>query len=364
MWTARILKTLAINCALALAVPIMTWCFSPSLSGRRFLQILWLSAIYSNSVGLFFGLFMDRIWIWTAARVRNDAAAWTLRVLAVLSFATLGTAIASMIIVLAGLIPGATFVDFFWNGYRFALILTFAITGVITFYETMKRRLEATTLQLKQKELERERALKLATESKLSSLESRIHPHFLFNTINSVSALIPEDPVKAERLLGRMSELLRFSLDSPQTGLVPLDRELRIVADYLEIEKARYGERLRYTVNAQPSYTDGVMVPPLSIQTLVENSVKYAVAPNREGGCIEVQTLGLPGGGMAISVADDGPGFDAQALQPGHGLALLDERLKTLFGEDFGIRFHRAESRWYVTFTVPTPNLCTNRERQ
>ncbi len=364
MWTARILRTLAINGALALAVPIMTWCFSPSLSATRFMQIFWLSAIYSNSVGLFFGLFMDRIWIWTAARIQNDAAAWTLRVLAVLSFATVGTAIASMIIVFAGLIPGATFVDFFWNGYRFALILTFAITGVITFYETMKRRLEATTLQLKQKELERERALKLATEARLSSLESRIHPHFLFNTINSVSALIPEDPAKAERLLGRMSELLRFSLDSPQTGLVPLDRELRIVTDYFEIEKARFGERLRYTVNAQPSHTGGVMLPPLSIQTLVENSVKYAVAPKREGGCIEVQTLGLPGGGMSISVADDGPGFDAQAMQPGHGLALLDERLKTLFGEDFGIRFHRAGPRWYVTFSVPTPNLCTNREPQ
>src|SRR5205823_3935058 len=125
---------------------------------------------------------------------------------------------------------------------------------------------------------ERERALKLATEARLSSLESRIHPHFLFNTLNSISSLIQEDPVRAERLIERMAALLRFSLDSTNAGLVPLYQEMKIVRDYLEIERARFGDRLGFEVNI-PAEFDRFEVPPLAIQTLVENSVKYAVSP-------------------------------------------------------------------------------------
>lgn len=347
----RLLRTLIINCGLALAVPVLLWCFSPSISGRRFLQLFWISAVYSNSVGLLFGLLSDPLWMRTA-RLPSPLLVWTARLVVVLLLATAGTALGSAIIVGAGVLPGATFPDFFWDGYRFALVITFAVAAVIALYETMKHRLDVTTLQLKVKELEREKAQKLASEAKLASLESRIHPHFLFNTINSVSALIPEDPAKAERLLGRMSELLRFSLDSPHTGLVSLERELHIVRGYLEIEQARFGDRLQYSVDSAPSQA-GISVPPLSIQTLVENSVKFAVAPRRAGGRIEVRTSVARTGGLEVTVADDGPGFEPDAIRPGHGLALLDERLKAQFGDGCGIRYDRNGSRWQVSFTVP-----------
>ncbi len=84
---------------------------------------------------------------------------------------------------------------------------------------------------------------------RLASLQSRVHPHFLFNTINSISSLVHEDPERAEDMLTRMAALLRFSLDSAQPGLVPVERELNIVRDYLEIERARFGERLRYEIS-------------------------------------------------------------------------------------------------------------------
>ena len=162
------------------------------------------------------------------------------------------------------------------------------VAGItIGIYRTLRERLEETTLQLRTKELERERALKLATEAQLASLESRIHPHFLFNTLNSISSLIPEDPVRAERLVEQMAALLRFSLDAHQSGLVPLERELKIVGDYLEIERARFGDRLRYQIDV-PADLSQSQIPPLSLQTLVENSVKYAIAPDRAGGEIRI----------------------------------------------------------------------------
>ena len=158
----------------------------------------------------------------------------------------------------------------FQGSLKLAAFLAIAAGLTIGIYSALRERLEETTLQLRTKELERERALKLATEAQLASLESRIHPHFLFNTLNSISSLIPEDPARAERLVGQMAALLRFSLDANQSGLVPLASELKIVADYLEIERARFGDRLRYQIDV-PADLNESRIPPLSLQTLVEN---------------------------------------------------------------------------------------------
>src|SRR5205807_1363598 len=109
----------------------------------------------------------------------------------------------------------------FWPIYRDAIRICIPISlavGTLTaFLDRLRSQMRATELELRTKELERERAEKLAAEARLSSLESRVHPHFLFNSLNSVSALIREDPVAAEQLLGKLSTLLRFSLDSHQS---------------------------------------------------------------------------------------------------------------------------------------------------
>ena len=207
----------------------------------------------------------------------------------------------------------------FWPQYvqnlKVSVLITLLFGIAISAYESLRARLEETTLQLRTQELERERALKLATEARLSSLESRIHPHFLFNTLNSISSLIPEDPARAERLIDQMAALLRFSLDAKQAGLVPLSSEMKIVHDYLEIERARFGDRLRFGFDV-PAEFDAVDVPPLSIQTLVENSVKYAVSPRREGGVIRV-TAAKRGGRVELEVWDDGAGFTIDSVLGG-----------------------------------------------
>jgi two-component system sensor histidine kinase AlgZ len=262
-----------------------------------------------------------------------------------------GGLIACLIFVALGFIPLDLYWPEFFGSLKIATFLTLLAGLAIATYETLHWRLEETTLQLRTKELDRERALKLATEAQLASLESRIHPHFLFNTLNSISSLIPEDPQRAERLLEQMAALLRFSLDSNQSGLVPLASELKIVADYLEIEKARFGERLNYRIDLAPDL-NGAKVPPLSVQTLVENSVKFAIAPSRAGGEIVISST-RDNGHLRVEVSDAGPGFTLESTPAGHGLDNLKGRLATLFGSDASLTLVRREQHNHMQLSVP-----------
>jgi LytS/YehU family sensor histidine kinase len=210
-------------------------------------------------------------------------------------------------------------------------------------------------LKLAAKELEEERARKLAVEARLSSLESRVHPHFLFNTLNSISSLIQDDPALAERMVERLSALLRFSLDSNQSRTVSLSQEVKIIVDYLEIEKARFGERLRFRVDVPPEL-EQVEVPPLSLQTLVENSIKYGVSPRRDGGEVGV-TARLESGIVRIEVTDDGPGFTPEAITAGHGLDNVQGRLAALFDDQASLSISAEPGRTRVTISVPMKSI-------
>lgn len=243
----------------------------------------------------------------------------------------------------------------FWQFYRTCLLISLLIgliIGIAKFlYEGLKHRLEVATRRLQIKELEEERARKLAIEARLSSLESRIHPHFLFNTLNSISSLIQEDPRLAERLVERLAALLRFSLDSNQSGTVPLARELKIVIDYLEIETARFGEKLNYSIEV-PAELEAVEVPPLAIQTLVENSLKHAISGRREGGRVSVSAR-VAGERVVVEVQDDGPGFGDSAVVSGHGLDNVKARLAALFGEKAALEISRRGPHTVVAVAVP-----------
>lgn len=230
------------------------------------------------------------------------------------------------------------------------IVFTVLIGTIATFSEHARSQLEATTLQLRTKELERVNALQSASEAKLQSLESRIHPHFLFNTLNSISALVRQDPAAAEELIQRLAELLRFSLDRHAT-LVPLREELEITLDYLEIEKARFRERLRYEVSV-PEDLLGVPVPGLSLQTLVENSVKHAVAASRQGATIRLEAR-PDGDGVLFAVSDDGPGLSGDTLPAGHGLDTLRQRLEVFFGAGARLETKALSPGLLVCFRVP-----------
>jgi hypothetical protein len=249
-----------------------------------------------------------------------------------------------IVIGLLGAIPAAAFIAL-WRGWPWGAFLEICrgamltasvftlMVGVTSFlFGSLQYRVQEATMQLRGQQLAKERAEKLASEAQLAALQARVHPHFLFNTINSVLSLIREDPRAAEEMLERLARLLRFSLETQQKPGIPLEEELRLVRDYLEIERARFGERLRFEIDA-PAELLGLSVPPHALQTLVENSVKYAAGTRREGARIEVKAARY-NGTLALVVRDDGPGFTREALRPGHGLDTLEKRLEALYGRE------------------------------
>ena len=344
-----ILKALIWDSAFALIPTILLFTMNAHTTWSQLVEEFGFSWIYSNCIGGIAFFLVPKVWIATCEQPQWFR--WSARVATMFAACVAGALIAGLLFVGLHWQPMTAYWPQFLGSLKFAAFLTIAAGLTIGIYTTLRERLDETTLQLRTKELERERALKLATEAQLASLESRIHPHFLFNTLNSISALIPEDPVRAERLVEQMAALLRFSLDANQSGLVPLSSELKIVADYLEIERARFGDRLRYQIDV-PADLNESGIPPLSLQTLVENSVKYAIAPQRAGGEIRI-TGARSGGAFRVEVSDPGPAFQLESAPAGHGLDNLKGRLSTLFGDRAALLLQRAAGRNNLILSVP-----------
>ena len=308
-----------------------------------------ISALFSLLIGFPCGYVLPRL----MGRCNQWSSAGRIAAFAATLFgvATVGTTIGMGLLVLTGYVPRSALWSWMIRCYQWSLFLSFCV-GVVSYgYNHLRAQIEESNEKLRAKELEEQRARRLATEARLASLESRIQPHFLFNALNSVSALIREDPARAELLLERVSALLRFSLYEPQGGLVSLEQELKITRDYLEIESVRFGQRLRYRVECAPEL-NGVRVPPLAVQTLVENSVKYAITNRREGG--EVTVLARMGLAEAVvEVSDSGDGFDVAAIRAGHGLELLESRLEAHFGGDARLDYHRTPGQMTVSVKLP-----------
>ncbi|MGO9318174.1 MAG: sensor histidine kinase [Terracidiphilus sp.] len=245
--------------------------------------------------------------------------------------------------------------NLYWSNLRevlpFSIVISLMFGLSITTFETMRYKLQAAALELRSKQVEQERAYKLLAEAQLSSLESRIHPHFLFNTLNSVAALIPTDPQLAEDTVGKLASLLRFSLNANHSGLVPLNQELKIVRDYLEIEKTRFGPRLSYEISV-PATLEDVKVPPLALQSLVENSVKHVVSQRSQGATIQIAGS-QDSSRILLEVIDDGPGFSLDAITPEHGLGNLIARLELLFGGAGQLEVTREKGKTVVRLSFP-----------
>ena len=239
------------------------------------------------------------------------------------------------------------------NSLKVSLIVTLTLGIFITAREIMRSRLKRATLALRTKERDEAEARRIATAAQLASLESRVQPHFLFNTLNSIAALIPQDPAGAERMTGQLASLLRSSLDSTASPMVPLEQELKIVNDYLDIERVRFGDRLRFAIHVDAGLEQRA-VPRLSLQSLVENSVKYAVSPSRTGAAIHISATQIDGR-LRLEVMDDGPGFESDEEPSGHGLALLRDRLRMTCGESATLAITREGDATVVRIELPDP---------
>ncbi len=187
------------------------------------------------------------------------------------------------------------------------------------------------------------------TTARLSELQARIRPHFLFNTLNTAIALVREDPARAEAILEDLSDLFRHALADPGAA-VTLDEEVELARRYLEIEQARFGERLRIEWSIDPRASHA-QVPPLFLQPLVENAVKHGVEPSEHGADVKVSTQ-LRGTTVVIKVTNTVPA--GQGL-PGHGLAQnnVRDRLALLHDVQAQFRTILKDGVYQVRMEVP-----------
>jgi LytS/YehU family sensor histidine kinase len=170
-------------------------------------------------------------------------------------------------------------------------------------------------------------------KARLQALKSQLQPHFLFNTMHSISALMLIDVRAADRMMTRLSDLLRMSLESAETQITTLSRELEFVNCYLEIEKIRFEERLNVVMEIDPATLDA-QVPQLLLQPLVDNAIKHGIARMPTEGEVRIAARAA-GGELQLEIGDNGPGFGVRGSFQSNGLGLrvTRERLESLYGE-------------------------------
>jgi sensor histidine kinase YesM len=263
----------------------------------------------------------------------------------------LGCLLAQTLLMAIGFVIPAHFWPEYFHTLRVATPLAIVFGLGATLHGSLRARVQQMKERLHEKEVAEERTRKLAAEARLHSLESRIHPHFLFNTLNAISSLIAVNPARAEQIVCRLATLLRASLDASNQPLIPLRQELAMVESYVDIEKVRFGDKLRGAVEV-PAELFEAKVPPLSVQSLVENAVKHGITPQSGGGKFLV-TASADAGNLRIEVQDTGPGFDLAAIRAGHGLDNLVERLNALFGEKARLNVLRRDGNCVVEMVLP-----------
>jgi len=209
--------------------------------------------------------------------------------------------------------------------------------------------------QLREKE-QCEAELRLhANQMELAVLKAQLNPHFLFNTLNSINALVGSDPEAARRVLAQLAEVLRYSLESDRQQLVPLAEELRFVETYLTIEKARFGRRLQIKMEIDES-AKPLLVPPMILQPLAENAVKHGIAPKEEGGELALRVQ-RQNDHLEFEVADNGVGMNGtqvnDLLNQGRGLHNTDLRLRKMFGDSSALQVSNGKEGFRVKFRIP-----------
>lgn len=233
-----------------------------------------------------------------------------------------------------------------WEGLHFhdQYVITIGVYYVIRYFEgQQKQGHEKSELTLKNKEME------------ISLLKSQINPHFLFNTLNSINMLVGSSKEQARRVITQLSDIFRYALDSHGDQKVKLIHELDFIENFIRIQQVRFGDRLKFRKQIDFSCLS-IRIPPMILQPLVENSVKYGIGPKDDGGTI-VLTVKRFNNMIFFEVKDDGLGINSQKVMDGSssgvGMKNTDQRLKSIFGPGSGLRIRSTEWGYSVSFFIP-----------
>jgi two-component sensor histidine kinase len=207
------------------------------------------------------------------------------------------------------------------------------------------------TEQLRETEISRAQLQARLASAELQALKLQLQPHFLFNTLHTISNLAPIDSSKAQRMIARLSELLRLSLEHVSSEAVPLRRELEFLQSYLDIEKTRFEERLQIVMDIAPHVLDAE-VPNMLLQPLVENAVRHGISKKAEGGTIKISAWHSLGR-MVIVISDDGRGMTNGSKGMGIGLSNTRARLQQLYDNDFAFQVTPTPQGTTVRIEVP-----------
>ncbi|MCA9783446.1 MAG: histidine kinase [Candidatus Cloacimonetes bacterium] len=216
-------------------------------------------------------------------------------------------------------------------------------------------------LRYRQAELDRLQLESQLARSELQALKMQLHPHFLFNTLNSISSLLRRDPESADRMIARLGEFLRMTLERGESPVVSLADELDFVERYLAIEQIRFGERLKVDVEVQPEL-NSLIVPNLMLQPIIENAVRHGVARRAEAGWIRIQAR-IENGHAVIQVIDSGAGEHGTPRRQapeneGIGLRNTRERLRQVYGAAASLELHRHQDGRFesrIQIALPGP---------
>lgn len=287
-------------------------------------RVVLMSVLFGNVVG--FTVFVCSVALYARLSLLPPAFRVALLALALVSGSAAGTALVLYLFPLYVLAdPRRALAVVAING-----VLALMVGSVAYAYEGMRWRLAESLREVEEVRLVEARLQEQAARAELSALQARINPHFFFNTLNTISSLVAEDPDHAEEVIQGLADLFRYTFRAAESGPVPLADELEFIQGYLGVERARFGDRLRVAWDVEPS-ARAVRVPGLLLQPLVENAVAHGIAPAPSGGEVRVSAR-LEAGSLVVEVADDGVGPRRpleSLIQDGHGLDNVRRRVET-----------------------------------
>ena len=219
-----------------------------------------------------------------------------------------------------------------FTDYRFNFLVVLVVSTIIYFYRLQQATMDA---RLHEKELDLVKVKQLITQAELQTLQSKINPHFLYNSLNSIASLIHEDADKAEDMTLKLSKLFRYSINSSQENMATIAEEMEIVNTYLAIEKVRFGDRLSFTDNVAESVKN-IRIPRFLIQPLVENALKHGLNDMAQNGELKI-SIKKEGDSIAIAITDNGKPFPVE-LDMGYGLQSTYDKLTLLYGENYQVQ--------------------------
>jgi two-component system, LytTR family, sensor kinase len=296
--------------------------------------------------------------LWLGNRYRFERGTWKRSLIVHLLAASLITlahqAVDALVLPYLGYPPGRQFGSFL-ETYRIFLVYNFHLNLALYFLILGVQHGYRYYLMYRERELRATHLEARLAQSRLQVLKMQLHPHFLFNTLNTISELVYKDPEAAERMITDLGELLRLSLESVGVQEVPLYQELDFLKKYLEIEQTRFHDRLRVVMEIDPQALDAA-VPNMILQPLVENAVRHGIAPRASGGRVVIGAA-RENGSLHLRVSDDGcgpPGGDPRSLKEGVGLSNTRARLKHLYGVTHQFHLQSGnEGGMSVDFTIP-----------